>query len=110
MTQKIDEQLQEFYSSEIPAYILNAGKSFITIKTSTVLNEPIKLKITIKDVIAYYRDWARNFSNGMREIAGHAGDWRCIDDLAKECLEWFKLVNIDTLRKEGEKYEMELKA
>jgi len=109
MTKDTNEQLQEFYNSEIPAYISNAGKSFITIKTTTVLDEQINLKITIKDVITYYRVWARNISSGIRKIAGHTGDWRHIDNLAKECLEWFKLVNIDTLAKEGEKYGMELK-
>ena len=97
------DKLKEFYGWDIADYVLEAGKSFIKIRVSDWRGEQ-DLKITPKDVAEYYRKWADNITSGCRVIAGYAGDWRPIDKLAKECLEWFKLVNIEALRREGRKY------
>jgi len=67
------------------------------------------LRITLKDVIEYYCKWAGNIISGCRVIAGYAGDWRPVDRLAKECLEWFEFVNIEALRTEGRKYGLRFK-
>ncbi len=91
------DKLKEFYGWDIANYILGAGKSFIKIRVSDWRGEQ-DLKITLKDVAEYYRKWADNITSGCRVIAGYAGDWRLVDRLAKECLEWFKLVNIGALR------------
>ncbi len=91
------DKLEEFYQGNAPEYILDADNSFIKIRVSDWRGEQ-DLKITPKDVIEYYRRWADNITSGCRVIAGYAGDWRPIDRLAKECLEWFKLVNIEALK------------
>ena len=108
---KVDQhdKLEEFYQGEVPEYILEAGKTFIKIRMSDWRGEQ-DLRITVKDVVEYYRKWARDIISGCRMIAGYAGDWRPIDRLAKECLEWFKVVNIEALRREGIKHGMTLKA
>jgi len=97
--EEIGDRLMEVYD-EIPGYIKKAGCTFIVIHVSD-FNGDKNLKITIKDVIEYYKVDARNISSGMRSIAGHYGDWRNIDALANECLEYFKTVNIDQLRSEA---------
>lgn len=102
------DKLEEFYNGDVPAYISSAGKTFITIKTSDWSGEK-SVHVTIKDVIKYYRVDARNISSGMRTLAGYSGDWRPIDNLARECLEWFKFINREELAKEGRKYGMDLK-
>jgi hypothetical protein len=105
----IDEKLNDFYEDRIPAYVKGAGKSYITIMTGNDWEgDPFPLKITIKDVIAYYYKDARNISSGIRTLAGFNSDWRGIDALASECLAWFKLVNREALAREGKKYGMEL--
>ncbi len=92
------DKLGEFYQQgDIADYVLGAGKSFIKIRVSDWRGDE-DLKITLKDVVEYYCKWADNITSGCRVIAGYAGDWRLVDRLAKECLEWFKLVNIEALR------------
>lgn len=90
-------KLEEFYGWDIPDYVLEAGKSFIRIRVSDWRGKQ-DLRITLKDVVDYYYHWAGNITSGCRVIAGYAGDWRPVDRLVKECLEWFKLVNIEALK------------
>ena len=97
------DKLGEFYGWDIPDYILQAGKSFIKIRVSDWRGEQ-DLRITPKDVAEYYCKWVGNITSGCRVIAGYAGDWRPIDRLVKECLVWFKVVNIEALRREGRRY------
>ena len=91
------DKLGEFYQGDVPDYVLEAGKSFIKIRVSDWRGEQ-DLKITPKDVVEYYCNWAGNITSGCRVIAGYAGDWRPIDRLVKECLEWFLFVNIEALK------------
>jgi len=108
-TTTIDDKLNDFYDDNIPAYVKNAGKGYITIMTGNDWEgDPSPLKITIKDVIAYYYKDARSFSSGIRTLAGFSSDWRGIDGLASECLAWFKFINREALAKEGKKFDMEL--
>ena len=107
---ELDEKLLDFYGLDVPKYIKGVGKSFITIMTGNDWEgDPSPLKITIKDIIKYYYSDARNISSGIRTLAGFSSDWRGIDRLASECLEWFKFVNREGLNREGKKYGMELK-
>ena len=55
--------------------------------------------ITIKDVVEYYTTQAGNFLSGCRQLGSIIGDWRPIDYLAKECLEIFKYLNKEKLRR-----------
>ena len=93
------EELEEFYG-EVPEYVVEAKKEHITIlcghsweKDST---KPVK--IAISDLIEYYKTQAGNITSGCRTLAGFTSDWRGIDELAQECLNWFKFVNMDDLR------------
>ena len=104
----MNNNLLEFYGDDIPAYVRGGGKTYLNIKTSDYLDQPKTLKITLKSVIEYYKTQARNITSGMRTLAGHSGDWRNIDQLAKEALEYFKTVNIDTLKREAQKNGMSL--
>ena len=107
MTEKIVEALEDFYNGDIPGYVKSAGKTYITIQVSDWEGSS-KLKITLQDVIEYYATQARNILSSMRAIAGHYGDWRQIDNLASEALEWFKFINHPLLEREGEKRGMTL--
>lgn len=96
------DKLDEFYGWDIPEYILEAGKSFIRIRVSDWQGNQ-DLTVTVKDVVEYYRYEAGNIISGCRTLAGYIGDWRPVDRLAKECLGWFKLVNIEELRRTSRK-------
>jgi len=101
-------KLDEFYQGDIPEHVVEVGKSFIKIRVSDWRGEQ-DLRITSKDVIEYYCKWAGNITSGCRVVAGYSGDWRGVDRLAKECLEWFLLLNIEALRTEGRKYGLRFK-
>jgi len=109
MRSNITEKLGKFYREEIPEYILDAGKSFIEIRTADDVHGKQEVKITIKDVAYYYASDAGNISSGCRTLAGITGDWRPIDTLARECFEWFKFVNEEGLRREARKMGLEKK-
>lgn len=109
MTDNIFKALAQFYNGDIPAYVKHAGKTSLTIQVSDWEGSR-PLKITIADVIAYYATEARNIFSGIRTLVGHSGDWRPIDHLAEEALEWFKYINRSELAREGEKRGMTLRA
>jgi hypothetical protein len=105
--EKIYEALETFYDYEVPAYVRSAGKTFITFRVSD-WEGARTLKITLKDVIAYYATQAGNIWSGIRTLADHSDDWRPIDHLASEALEWFQYINHSVLEREGEKQGMTL--
>ena len=83
------------------------GKTFIDITLAEDWQYPQRTKrIRLDDVAKYYAYEARSMS-GCRTIAGITGDWRPIDYIASECLEYFKAVNIEGMRKAGRKFGIE---
>jgi len=77
------------------------GKTFVDIRLSEDWQYPERVKrIRIGDVAKYFATQARSMS-GMRSIAGIHGDWRPIDNIAQEMLEYFKDVNVEALRRES---------
>ena len=108
MTKKTIELLNKFYGNDIPDYVKDATKQYITISVS-FFEEEKNLKVTIPDVIKYYVTQAPNITSGCRTLAGLTGDWRPIDTLAHECLDYFKFVNIEELRKQGKQAGIEPK-
>jgi len=104
------EELEEFYNYEVPSYVKGAGKSYIILNFGHDWANNIKpRKIKISDIIEYYASQANNIISGARTLAGFTSDWRYIDSIAKECLEWFKFINPETLKKEGHKVGLEAK-
>ena len=58
------------------------------------------MRVTMEDLADYYQTQAgAALCAGIRTLGGITGDWRPIDLLAQECLEWFKTVNIAGLRR-----------
>lgn len=107
MKDDIIEQMQAFYGGAIPGYIVKAGKTFLMVRLAQWDDKVYPTKITLTDVVEYYRTQANNLSSGIRSIAGFSGDWRHIDNVAKECLAWFKYVNVKQLRRQSRKVGLE---
>jgi hypothetical protein len=74
-----------------------------------VIDKPVDNTITVDDVIIYYLREARNITSGIRTIAGIHGDWRQIDNLAKTCLEIYKVLKNAEVKKYAKYHGMELK-
>ncbi len=96
--------LLEFYNSEVPGYVIKAGKSYIIVQISDFRGVR-NLKVTLHDIAQYFR--SQHGASGSRTLAGHIGDWRQIDNLASEMLEWFRHINIISLRRETRKAGLE---
>jgi hypothetical protein len=50
-------------------------------------------------VAHFFATQVGNLLSGCRTLAGLAGDWRSISELAQACLDWFKLVNVVGIRR-----------
>ena len=105
---QLNNELENHYGGEIPAYVAGAGNGYIDI----MVREPFwddegkesKRRIYIEDVVRYYAGDARNISSGMRTLGGITGDWRPINNLAEECLAWFKRVNVEGIKAQARKF------
>ena len=107
------EQIDEFYNYETPEYLEIKNKNKIIIKASAWEGDEIKeIIITPQDVVYYYRqdnNMGCSSMSGCRTLSNFTTDWRMVDNIAKECLEIFKIINKESLNKEGKKFGMELK-
>ncbi len=99
------EKWNEFTAGEF-APVKRVGKTYLEV---FVDSEPHPRKVTIRDVVRYYATEARNITSGVRDLAGIIGDWRCIDEIAHFCLEWFKFVNRKELEKISGEWGMTLR-
>ena len=102
------ELLESVYGDDVPSYIIANSKTSLTINVNDWQGKQ-EVKINIKDLIKYYVEQAPNISSGLRCIAGLYGDWRNIDELAKEALAYFKANNIDELKREAKRQGLEPK-
>lgn len=88
-------------------FVERAGKTFLTVRTTNVFGGPISLKITPADLAEFYRTQANNLSSGIRVLAGMAGDWRPMSQLADLALSWFKAVNVEGMRRAARRVGLE---
>jgi hypothetical protein len=81
------------------AFVKRAGKTFLVVRVNDVFGEPATIKITPTNLAEFYRTQANNLSSGIRTLAGLPGDWRPISELANLALDWFKIVNVEGMRR-----------
>ena len=77
-----------------------SGKTFLWVEYIHVLSdEPVATKIRITDVITYFKTQAPNITSGIRQLGSIVGDWRYVDAIAQDALNYFKEVNVVALRR-----------
>lgn len=80
------------------------GKTYIDVTLAEDWKDSERtLRIRMSDTVKYFAVEAQSLS-GCRTLAGETGDWRCIDIIAQDCLEYFKIVNVAGLRRESKKW------
>ena len=94
---------------ELEEQLSNMGISFRGYTIYVTLCKDDKHRVTPKDVADYFAFQAQNMSSGIRTLGTISGDWRCIDELAKQCLSIYKVVKRKDLVREAHKHNMELK-
>ena len=107
------QELEEMYCDGIPEYINVVSKNIIKIRAEQWEGAGVNwIKITPENVIDYYKQnnpMGCAGMSGCRTLGSFTTDWRMVDNMAKECLEIFKLINREALVNEGKKFGMELK-
>ncbi|MCX8069167.1 MAG: hypothetical protein N2738_01550 [Thermodesulfovibrionales bacterium] len=86
----IRKKLLEFYKGSIPDYVVDAGKSHITIRIQETPYLSRDYVVTICSVHEYFTS---ENDKDEGELAGISGDPNFIYKLALECLRWFKFVS-----------------
>lgn len=89
---------------EVPGYFRKITREKIIIRGGSEWEGYRDYTITIGDVVKYYATQANNLLSGCRQLGLIIGDWRNIDQLAKECLDIFKHLNRKKLRRESKKW------
>lgn len=102
------EELDRLWDYDVPEYIVRVGKSFIVINAGSDWEGYAQRKITVKDVAEYYATEAGNILSGCRTLAGIAGDWRMVDNVAKMCYQWFRFIDRVGMRRTFRRYGLEL--
>jgi len=85
---------------ELPEYMTENEDGSINVEISDWSGEKT-ITVAIDDILEYFKTQANNIVSGCRTLAGHSGDWRPIDNLAQECLAYYKETNIDKLREKS---------
>lgn len=97
------EILEESLPLEHVEILREMGVSFRG-KTIYIQTEDHKThKITTTSLAYYYAYDARNITSGCRSLGSITGDWRPIDNLARTCLQIYKLLKIQEMRRESKK-------
>jgi len=99
----LNPRVYDLYYDEPPGYLRRVTKEKIIINVDGGWQGQGEHTITIKDVAEYYAYEANNLLSGCRTLGTITGDWRPVDRIAKECLEIFKCVNIEGIRRESRK-------
>lgn len=89
---------------ELPGYLRKVTKEKIVVRAGSEWEGFKDHTVTLKDVARYYATEANNLLSGCRQLGTITGDWRNIDYLAKECLQIFKHINREALRRESKKW------
>ena len=86
-----------------------AGKTFVDVRLAEDWQYPARVKrIRLADVARYFARESGSLSGG-RSLAGIFGDWRMIDVIAQDVLEYFKAANVEGMRREARKLGLEPK-
>lgn len=85
------EKLNEFYKGSVPDYIVDAGKTHLTVRLQDGLFTERDYVITICSLHEYLN--SVNDREEKDQLAAIKGDPQFIYNLAMECLRWFRFIN-----------------
>lgn len=89
----IKKKLNEFFKGNIPDYIVDAGKTHITIRVKDDIMYERDYVVTICSVHEYFTSEGEG-----DDLAGIKGDPQFVYNLALTCLRWFKFISPEEYR------------
>lgn len=105
VSERIYRKLSEFYRDDIPEYVVDAGKSHMTLRLADDVCNYRDYVITICHVNAFF-ERRRKKREPVMQLGGYAGEELYIRNIALECLRWFKFISPEEYR-EHKKYTNE---
>lgn len=102
-TRYLNPKVYDLYYDGPPEYLRHVTREKVTVKVDGGWQGVDEHIVTIADVARYYAYEANNIVSGCRKLGAIVGDWRPVDRIAKECLEIFKCVNLEGMRRESRK-------
>jgi len=88
----IHQKLLEHYRGHVPEYVVDAGKSYITLRFMDDFCNYRDYVITICHIHEFFL--IRNkHSESMLSLGGYIGDDASLYPIAYECLQWFKFIS-----------------
>ena len=95
-TRYLNPKVYDLYYDDPPSYLWRVIREKVIILVDGGLQT-----VTIGNVAEYYAYEAGNILSGCRKLGAIVGDWRPVDRMAKECLEIFKRINLEGMRRAG---------
>lgn len=99
----LNPKVYDLYYDGPPEYLRRVTREKVIIKVDGGWEGVDEHIVTMADVAEYYAYEAGNIVSGCRKLGAIIGDWRPIDRMAKECLEIFKCINLEGMRRESRK-------
>ncbi|NLI29679.1 MAG: hypothetical protein GX423_06320 [Nitrospiraceae bacterium] len=92
VSERIRKKLLEHYGNAVPEYVVDAGKSHITLRLADDLCNYRDYVITICHVHEFFAR-RRKKREPIIALGGYAGEEEYMRNIALECLRWFKFVS-----------------
>lgn len=105
VSDRMRKKLLEHYRNGIPEYVVDAGKSHITLRLADDLCNYRDYVITICHVHEFF-ERIRKKRDPIIVLGGYAGEEAYMRNIALECLRWFKFVSPEEFR-EKKRYKNE---
>ena len=97
-----------YWDGEVPGYLRKVTKTEIVMGVDTWRGAE-EYTFTIEDIAEYYAHEANNIISGCRTLGDLTSDWRPVDNIARECLEIFKHINVEKMKRAARKLGLEPK-
>lgn len=85
-------------------FVQRAGKTFLVLRCGDVFGDEQTIRVTPDNLADFFATQANNLSSGSRTLVGLTGDWRPVSQLAQACLDWFKHVNVTSMRRAARRF------
>ncbi|HMK44155.1 MAG TPA: hypothetical protein VK445_08470 [Dissulfurispiraceae bacterium] len=98
VSDRMRKKLLEFYSGDIPEYVVDGGKSHLTLRLADDLCNYRDYVITICHVHEFFQKRKKK-REPYTLLGGYAGEEKYIRNVALECLRWFKFISPEEFKK-----------
>lgn len=94
---RMRKKLLEFYKNAIPDYVVDAGKSHITLRLTDDLCNYRDYVVTICHVHEFFANLKKR-REPIIALGSYSGEEAYMRNIALECLRWFKFVSPEEFR------------